>query len=360
MKIAICHNLYGEFSHGGAETAVHLMISDLKKSGHDVFLITTKPRVKKISVSGNEINDANSDLKIYYIKSEFYNLADLNNFNRVFWHFHNIFSINKYFKIKKILEIEKPDLVITHNLIGLGFLTPLLIRRLKIRHEHFLHDIQLLHPSGLMFYGKENILNSFASRTYQNITKVLFSSVGKVISPSKWLLDMHLNRGFFSKSEAEIKPFKWTPSDNKKNETIKGFKNFLFVGQIEESKGIIFLIKTFKKIAGPELSLTIASRSGGQKIKEAIEMAKDDKRIKIISPLSFEETKSLMEKSDCLIVPSLCYENSPTVIYGAHTAGLRVIASRIGGIPEICNENDLLFEPRNEEDLISKIQKNRK
>lgn len=363
MKICLCNNLYGKFSHGGAETVVSLMAAEFKKAGHEVFLMTTKPKDKKDLKDKEKISE-NPDLKIYYLNSKFYNLADLNIFTRLLWHINDIFSINKYYKIKSILKKEKPELVVTHNLMGLGFLTPLAIKKLKIRHEHFLHDIQLLHPSGLMIYGHENILDSFAALTYQKITKSLLASPAKIISPSKWLLDMHIDRDFFNKSEIEIRPFKWAKNNNGgsngrdgNNEIKKSFNKFLFVGQIEEQKGIFLLINAFKKIAKPELSLIIVSRNGGGKLAEAIKLASDDSRIKIISPLSFEETKKIMENSDCLIVPSLCYENSPTVIYGAHEAGLRVIASDIGGIPEIVNENDLLFEPENESHLISQINK---
>ncbi len=351
MKVCLFNNLYGKFSHGGAETAVSLMAAEFKKSGDEVFLITTKPRQEKAP--------DNSDLKIYYLNSKFYNLADINIFWRLFWHINNIFSLKKYLEIKSILKKEKPDLVVTHNLMGPGFLTPLAIRKLKIRHEHFLHDIQLLHPSGLMIYGHENVLDSFAALTYQKITRLLFSSPAKIISPSKWLLDMHIDRDFFNKSEIEIRPFKWAASSSHRSEETKIFHTFLFVGQIEEQKGIFFLINAFKKITEPELSLTIISRNNSGKLTEATKLAGDDKRIKIISPLGFEETKKIMENSDCLIVPSLCYENSPTVIYGAHEAGMRVIASDIGGIPEICLKTDYLFEPGNEKDLIAKMQKGR-
>lgn len=350
MRIGLCHNLYGKFSHGGAETAVELMATNLRKSGHEVFLITTKPR--------KEIIKEEPGLKIYYIDSKFYHLADLNILSRLFWQISNILSFKKYFKIKNILIKEKPELVITHNLMGLGFLTPLAIRKLNIKHEHLLHDIQLLYPSGLMIYGHENILNSLGAKIYQSLTRILFNSPSKIISPSKWLLDLHLSRGFFKKSETELKPFDWgenKPIKQNAAPTKKKSLNFLFVGQIEEQKGVLLLIKAFKKINDSELRLTIASRNGGQKINEAEKLSEEDKRIKILSPLTFAETKNLMENSDCLIVPSLCYENSPTVIYGAHSANLPVIASRIGGIPEICNQNDLLFEPGNIDDLIEKI-----
>jgi len=64
-----------------------------------------------------------------------------------------------------------------------------------------------------------------------------------------------------------------------------------------------------------------------------------------------------MRRSDCLVVPSFCYENSPTTIYEANKIGLSVIASRLGGIPELIErKDDFLFEPKNKEDLISKMK----
>ena len=361
MNICLAHNLYGKYSHGGAETAVNLMIADFKKSGQEVFLITTRPTPKINSTDKENLivtrtGGVEIDLKIYYLNSKFYNLADLNIIARFFWQFCNLISFRKYRAIKNILKKEKPDLVITHNLMGLGFLMPWAIKKLKIRHEHFLHDIQLLHPSGLMIYGHENILNSCGAKIYQNLTRLLLASPAKIISPSKWLLDLHLKKGFFKKSETEVRPFQWKAIKKINNSKSKSkFKRFLFVGQIEKQKGIIFLINTFKKIRTAELSLTIASRNGGQKLNEVRDLIKDDIRIKLLCPLSFTTTQKLIETSDCLIVPSLCYENSPTIIYGAHAAGRPIIASNIGGIPEICQQNDLLFEPGNEADLISKI-----
>jgi GT2 family glycosyltransferase/glycosyltransferase involved in cell wall biosynthesis len=56
---------------------------------------------------------------------------------------------------------------------------------------------------------------------------------------------------------------------------------------------------------------------------------------------------------DVLLVPSVWPENSPLVIQEAFAAGVPVIASRIGGIPELVehNRNGLLFESGNLTDL---------
>lgn len=52
-------------------------------------------------------------------------------------------------------------------------------------------------------------------------------------------------------------------------------------------------------------------------------------------------------------MPSICYDNSPTVIYESFSFGVPVIGSRIGGIPELIKEgyNGFLFEAGNVEEL---------
>ena len=58
------------------------------------------------------------------------------------------------------------------------------------------------------------------------------------------------------------------------------------------------------------------------------------------------------------IVPSLCYENSPTVIYESLVAGTPVLASNIGGVGELIieGENGYIFKPGNEEDFLKKME----
>jgi len=383
MKIVLIHNLYGVYSRGGAETAVEMMAENFKKNGDEVFIITTRPIIHRQEIKTEKAKDEN---KIYYLPSLFYNLSRIPFPLRIFWHFGQFFSL-KSRRIKKILRVEKPDLIITHNLLGLSFLIPPLIRRLKIKHWHFLHDIQLIHPSGLMLWGQEKKISGLSAKIYRLLTRALFASPEKIISPSHWLLDLHNQYGFFKNSETEIRPFVWpkeqgalnsnqlktqTASNNDRSATQTAsdqagpaesapielkqkIKKFLFIGQIEKQKGIFLLIKAFKKISNPDIKLTIAIRGGGASMAAAKEAATGDKRISFIGPLSYEEAEKIKAANDCLIVPSLCYENSPTVIYGARAAGLRVIAANLGGIPEIIGTEDKLFNPGDEEDLQRKI-----
>jgi GT2 family glycosyltransferase/glycosyltransferase involved in cell wall biosynthesis len=62
---------------------------------------------------------------------------------------------------------------------------------------------------------------------------------------------------------------------------------------------------------------------------------------------------------DVLVLPSIWPENSPLVVREAFAAGLPVVASRIGGIPEIVEHevNGLLFEPGNAEALAAAFRR---
>jgi glycosyltransferase involved in cell wall biosynthesis len=355
MKIGLLHNLYGQFSRGGAEKVVEKMVSDYQAAGQEVFLITTAPRGWHPAEKA-EKNDAAGGLKIYYLPAYFYDLAHWPLILRAGWQIGNLLSWRKYQQIKKILNAEQPDLVSTHNLMGLGYLAPLAIRRAGIRHEHFLHDIQLLHPSGLLFWGQEQILDSWGAKIYQSLTRKFFKSPAQVISPSRWLLELHQAHGFFPESAAEVRPLqpKMDRTSLPVNAQDQPIKNFLFVGQIESHKGIFLLLTAWKKINNPNLKLQIVGE--GQKLAEAKHVAADDTRIEFLGRLTASAVAKIMSESDCLIVPSLCYENSPTVIYEAHAAGLRVLAANLGGIPEITGPQDILFRPGDEEDLLQKIK----
>jgi glycosyltransferase involved in cell wall biosynthesis len=64
-----------------------------------------------------------------------------------------------------------------------------------------------------------------------------------------------------------------------------------------------------------------------------------------------------MREAAYLIMPSIWYENFPRTVVEAFACGLPVIASRLGGIPEIVQdgESGLLFEAGNANDLAQKM-----
>ncbi len=353
MKICLINNILRPFDRGGGAERISEIIRDgFSDAGDDVFTLSLRPVFKN-----------SQGKKAYYLKSYFYNLYKMPLFLKLFWHFNNLFNFNNFIKIFFIFKKEKPDLIITNNLMGVGMLLPFLIKILKIKHVHILHDIQLIYPSGLMFYGQEEKIEKWPIKIYLKITRFLFASPDYIISPSKWLLDMHDKNNFFKKSEKKVIQNPAIIFNAKKEKKEKNIFRFLYVGQIEEHKGINILINAFKKLQKnyfSDIELEIAgSGTLFNKFKnENTECpeGKNNNSIKFLGKINNREVRERMEEADCLIVPSLCYENSPTVIYEALSSQVPVIASNLGGIPELLGRNrGLLFIPGSEEDLLEKM-----
>ena len=334
MRICLINNLTSDFGRGGAAVVMEEAGKKLKEEGNEVVMISSH------SCRKPEIRIWNG-FKNFRLPSLYADLERLPAFLRIFWHLWDMFDLPTAWKIEQILKEEKIDFVITHNLKGLSYLTPRAIRRTGSRHEHVLHDIQLLHPSGLMFYGKEKVIESLPAKIYSRLNRALFGSPEKVLSPSGWLLKLHTDRGFFKGSEREVRPnFPSHKSDPLKRDKDRPFR-FLFIGQLEKHKGVLLLIEAFKSLRGRQAELWIAGQ--GTLERQAEKLAGGRVEIKFLGWDAGKET-DWMRQADCLVVPSLCYENSPSVIYKAKAAGLPVIASDLGGIPELVGKGSL-FRP---------------
>lgn len=346
MKIGIANNLYPPYGRdSGAEIVSQKMATDLTQAGHEVFIISTK---KKQS-------DRKNTEYIYYLNSSYENLNRFSVSRKLIWHFFQLVFPPHIREVRAILEKEKPDLFITHNLLGLSFALPKILTKKKITHHHVLHDIQLLDPSGLMYLGEEKKLNSFLAKSYQLLTRRIFNNTNKIISPSQWLLDMHQARNFFSNSKQEVVPnFKLEKIKPKeKNQTIR----FLFAGQLEPHKGLKLLLEAWKTsdLAQSKASLSIA---GSGSLADYVEREIGSlASVNYLKHISRDEMKATLEAHDFVIVPSLIYENSPTIIWEAAKYGLGAIASDIGGTRELAKYlNLILFTAGDKEDLVKKIE----
>lgn len=359
MKICLINNLYKPFNRGGAEKITQTMANGLLRAGHKVFIITAKPH-KRLSITNYQSPPdakAAKDKRIYYLNSLYYNLNKLPKSLRLFWHVWDMFDVVSYFKIKNILSREKPDAVITGNLMGLGYLTIRAVKKLKIKLIHVVHDIQLIHPAGLIFYGQENIIESASAKNYAGLMSRLLDSPEVVIFPSKWLRDIHLKKIFFIRSQRLIlaNPVE-APLAAAKAKTGRVFK-FLFLGQIEEHKGIFLLLNAFKKLAEKYQEAELIIAGDGSLMAAAGKAANGQGNINFLGWPGDEAVDELLSSVDCLVYPSLVYENCPNAIQRALAAGLPVLASDLGGIPELLSQNaGVLFKPADTDDLEDKME----
>ncbi len=323
MKICLISNLFPPISRGGAEKVAKIVADGLKSAGHEVFVISTKPLSGWESLKPTVADEGGIKVYRFYPANIFYYLNDWkhNALWRAKWHFWDMFNFHSRAMVKKILKKERPEIVMTHNLMGIGFLVPGAIRGLRVKHVHTLHDVQLAVPSGLIIKGKEE---SWEQRTwlrkiYEVVCRWLFGSPDVVVSPSKWLMDFYAQKGFFKNSKKIVLPNPTVAapfsiaSSFEKNESEENDKlSLLYLGQIEEHKGILFLIKTLSKFFHDREKILVREAAidwqlhivgNGSKMEEVKKMVGDDKRFIVHGKLPSEKIAKIFNEVDLTIVP---------------------------------------------------------
>lgn len=384
MKVCVISNLFPPYHRGGAERVVASTIAGLKARGFDVMVITAAPRRSGYRASKLVEEDGVRVYRFFPYNLFFYGDDFLHSTPvRFVWHIFDVFNIFSYFTIKRILQRERPDVVHTHNLKGIGYLIPLLVRRLGIHYVHTLHDVQLVTPSGIImkYHERDFPNNFFLTRLYERVNKWLFESPSVLISPSKFLMNFYEARGFFKSSKKIILP---NPVDRVGGEAHRFSQDpavcrFVYLGQIEEHKGVLLLIKTFRAFVegnarvrddtgriqkindAPSNSQNILPTSkwhltvvgSGSKFTQACALADGCPQISLRGRVGREELQSILRDADVTVVPSLCYENSPTVIFESFAFGVPVLASAIEGVSELIQDgkNGLTFTAGNAEEL---------
>jgi len=355
MNICFVSNLYGENARGGAERVVQAEAEALAGQGHEITVIAGEagrggPR-ETVSSSGVKV--------IRYHPPNLFFYADTGRHSyvgRLFWHLLDTFNLASARRLADIVRRVKPDVVHSHNLMGLGFMVPAAVRRLGIRHVHTLHDVQLLHPSGLLTDASLRRPGP-AAAIHIALTRRLFGSPAAVISPSRFLLEQHSDRGFFPASARTVLPNPAPPAVSGRPAPA-GPPVFLFAGQLEEHKGIRFLLDVWSDWPGRDRAVLEIAGGGSleSEVRERISGAAD---VRLLGRLSGEELRQAYDRAAYTVLPSLVIENSPTVIGESYSRGTPVIAASSGGMPELVTEGQsgLLFPTGDRRGLLTALDR---
>ncbi|ODS37367.1 hypothetical protein BEH94_07780 [Candidatus Altiarchaeales archaeon WOR_SM1_SCG] len=357
MKIVIIASYYPPYELGGGGIYVERIAKDLEKAGNKVTIITTNIFNNLDSFKLLRKNEKNIAIYRFY---PFNVYANINAYKKhiilkIIWHLIDLWNIHSYFTIKKILKKEKPDVVHTHNLGGLSAgATFRAIKNLNLPLVHTCHDHAILCPYAVLlcpfWKGESCKYPKFPCEIYRKIKRKIIHDPDIVTAPSQFVLNNHTVAGFFKGSKKIVIPLGIELDKfNNLSDNGKAAENFniLYVGGLSKIKGVHILIEVFKKIFQVNVKLHIVG--GGDYASTLKGLAKNDNRIIFYGKLPNQEVQRFYKESDVVVVPSICYENSPTVIYESFRAGTPVISSNIGGIPELIkdNHNGFLFEAGN-------------
>lgn len=130
-----------------------------------------------------------------------------------------------------------------------------------------------------------------------------------------------------------------------------------FVGRLTEQKGLRYLLEAAVQLrsSSPGIYFVIVGdgelRNDLQRLSESLELSN------VIFTGFHRDVKKYMCMFDALMLPSL-FEGLPVTLLEAMAVGMPVIASRVGGIPEVLKDGvtGFLVEPQNVQQLVQKTE----
>jgi glycosyltransferase involved in cell wall biosynthesis len=136
-------------------------------------------------------------------------------------------------------------------------------------------------------------------------------------------------------------------------------KVIAYTGFLKPRKGLDILIKAMaiiKKLRMPYKLLIIGSGPLEKEVKAMINKEGLEEQVTMLNYVPFEKMVAINLIADCIVVPSL-FEGLPTTMLEAMALGKPVIASSVGGIPEVIKDkiNGILFKPKDPHMLADKI-----
>jgi len=352
MKVCLITPLFKPWNLGGAEIYAEVLVRELSQENEVIVITTIGPEPRNSKNTNKNIRIIEFNPKNISTMYNFATAKKMNIFKNLFWRSVDLWNYSSYLKIKKILAKEKPDIVQTNGIRGFSPSIFKAIKTLNIPHVHILHDYSLITQQASSLFRNErsiSILNFF-DKIYCWHMKRMSSAINTIISPSKYLMELHTTLGYFKKSKKFIIPHgcRLVPNTIPKTENKK---NFVFIGQLLETKGILLAVKAFQKIENQEARFHIIGKGP---LKDRIQNEiKNDNRIIFHGYIPLEKMQAIIEKCSFLIIPSIWPEPFGLVIHEGMSYGLPVIGSNIGAIPELVknNINGFLFEAGNIDSL---------
>lgn len=354
MNILVINTLYSPNIGGGAEIICQEQAEGLAVRGHHVAVLTTGPKgtgLKQDVVNGLTVYRAG-------IKNVYWQYGrPTGKLKHFLWHLWDIYNSKMMKFVENVINKEKPDIVLCHNMAGFSVSAWTVISRHKIPIVEVLHDQYLRCPNSNAF--KNNIPckgQCLMCKLMRLPHRKMTDKVSAVIGVSSFVLNSLTTLGLFRKSEKFVihnaRNFQnaKTATPWNGNETLK----LGYIGTLSEVKGVEWLIRSFMSL-NINASLTIAGKGITKEYEDHLkELASTDKRITFTG---YTRPENHYPNIHVSVVPSLWPDTFPTVAFESCAYGVPVIATNRGGLPEIIHEgnNGCICDADNPESLKEKI-----
>ncbi|WP_246227738.1 glycosyltransferase family 4 protein [Mycolicibacterium helvum] len=123
--------------------------------------------------------------------------------------------------------------------------------------------------------------------------------------------------------------------------------NCVFLGEVGERKGTFVLLEAWAKAlehTAVEATLTIAGDGDTARARSLVADLGLASTVEVVGWLSSSAVSQLLKRSHVLVLPSR-NEGTPIAILEAMASGLCVVASDVGGIPELLADTGVMVKP---------------
>ena len=166
--------------------------------------------------------------------------------------------------------------------------------------------------------------------------EVLQEYVDLFLPPSKFMMDTCVEGGYKPKKFRVLCNFiDVTKDKGLKGEEVKRLKRdyYVYLGRVNEVKGVRTLCK-----AAAQLDKKLIVIGGGELLPELQEAYKDCKQIEFKGQMQWEEFMPILRGARFMVLPAEWSENNPLTVIESQSLGTPVLGARIGGIPELIDE----------------------
>jgi glycosyltransferase involved in cell wall biosynthesis len=342
MKVLLIHNCYGRFS--GEEAVVAAQEKLLTDNGHEV----TSFERSSAEIPAMKLG------KLRALSS-------------------GLHSSSSCKAVRAMLRRRRPDVVNVHNVYPL--ISPSVLKVCRdegVPVVMTVHNYRLICPNGLFMTQDEICHRCAGGREYWCLLRNCEGSLAKsfgyalrnwVARKRRAFLDnvtMFMALTEFQRQQlisegypAERIAVVPNMTSIEKNSVDGELGEYVaFVGRVSPEKGIATLRQAAESL--PDVPMRAAgSYEGNEHLADG-----GPASLEFLGQLEHNSLDPFYANSRIVVLPSVCYEGFPMILPEAMLHGKPVIASRIGGIPEIVDDGvtGLLFEPGNAEDLAEKIR----
>jgi glycosyltransferase involved in cell wall biosynthesis len=363
LKLVIISSLYGVKGGGSGIITFHLA-HGLKDRGHRVSVLT-------LGINHRYSVADQNGIRVYQLKPfNLYRLEEKDTrplWQRMLWQTLDIYNLHAARLLREFLREESPDIVHIHKMRGFsGSVWSVASRLFPGKVIQTCHDYESMSPDGLLrgVVGRMALEKKWPVRGYQSIRARLSHGVSMMTAPSQFTLRRITDSGLFPTARRRViaNTHGWSEQELQSIQADKDtFSShairFLFLGRLETEKGICELCEAFRRAFGVEQNIELVIAGWGTLESQLHQRYGGHPGIRFLGKVDGESKTEALRNATVVVVPSLVEEVFGIVTIEAYAFGKPVIASNVGGLPELVRQDETgwLVEPGNVDALAQRM-----